>query len=319
MSNNDNITFGKDNNKVRNCFLELFSKLFEQNNCDYEKTLTKIVDILGNPTLGFQKQRIIIMSYLLAKSLELNHFRKQMGVFKKDSRDESYDFVTKLENRNGLIGVNSDNFKVLINDTLYSILSTNKLYKQDAIKSSLDGSFNKSLYKISPVLLLEHMNTLLEEVSGKELLLEAVDEAVTISFDKRLFASDMHPSSLSKIDFMKKIRFPSAFHQEVLQEFNKRLEIEEHEDEKKVLMCEMLYTILKKREQAAKLSFTEYNLLNELKKVDKTETGLSNFYNIHGTEIINFFMMNINAFDQFKKEGILEDQPEFSKAKRKKS
>lgn len=311
MDKIDKITL-KNGNVLTMCVLELFKTLYEKNNKDYDKTITKMGQILCNPFSRFTDQKHKIILYVIAKATELNHYRKKLGIID----DESQDLVRILEESNGSSIITSENFKNSINDALYYLLATNTLFQQDAINHTIENGFNKKLYKVSPVILLEHLATLLEEPSGKELLLESIEEAITIAYEKRIFASKEHPTPKSKHYFLENVRYPSAFHLEVVGQFHTRADIGIEEDEKKVLMCEMAYTFLSKKE-ASGMSYTHYNLFNKLRSCGKTKIELSRFYDEHNVEIMNCFVGNANSFDILKKDGILEDQEEFKSAKAK--
>lgn len=303
----DKITI-KNGNLLKQCVLDLFETLYQKNNNNYALTLTKMSEILCSPNDTFLQMRHKIIMYILAKAIEINHYRRSI-----DITNNSTLIVKALEqSSNGTI--TPANLRVCLNDALYYLTSTNRLFQQDAINNTIANGFNKKLYQVSPALLFEHMATLMEEPSEKELLLESVEEAMTIVYEKRMSQKNEHPTPKSKIEFMKSIRYPSAFHLEVVGNFQKRVDINTGEDDKKVLMCEMVYAMLSKKE-ATGMSFSYYNLFNKLRNCEKTKSELSRFYDEHNVEIIHCFTGSEDSFEKLKKDGILEEQKEFENAK----
>ncbi|MBR3211440.1 MAG: hypothetical protein IKF71_05850 [Bacilli bacterium] len=309
----DKITIGnEDSNIPRRLFMSLFNSFYQKCNKNYEATIYKMTDTFCTTSRKNMEEKNAVMMYILSKYAELNHYRDSLGTLDNDD-DDSLWMIEQLKKEEP-IQITPTILEEMINDTLYYLFSTNKLFQQNAINCAIKDGLHKKLYHICPTLLLEHMNTLMEDFSEKELLLESIQEAITITYDKR---TNKHPKPKDKIDFLKKIRFPSTFHQNVLAQYNSQLGITEEENDRKVLISEMIFSVLNKKEKASNLSFGEYRLLHSLKQYPKTKEGLSQFYNDHGIEIMNYFITNMDHFETLKKEGILEDQPEFFDAKQK--
>lgn len=319
----DNVVYLSD--RVQNCFMELFSTFYKENN-DF---LESAIEISGYLLSSNDKYCDILKKYdgvnkallkqmIFSNFLEITYYRRKQGIKLDDIRLNILNLV-EMEDLDddsfmSLFYCDIHQFSIMVNDVLLYFSHPSPIYSFNVVKCISEEGFDKKLYSIYPLAVNEHMLTMEDSYSQKEFLLYTLIEIMINTMESLNFVIGEYPVPNPAYfqDIFNKLKEYDGsnpglinLHKLILEQFNSRVVINKGNDYNKILLLEMLCSLVHTKHRCCILeSEIEKQIMDKIHKVNFSLKDLSNLYDDNGEQIISSL---INNWDMFPNEVILSD------------
>ena len=330
------INFKFLSDQVQNCLNELFNETYKKDQsyidavseiCAYLIGDNDKYDYILNKYNNVDKE--LLNKMVLSNFLEITYYRRKNAVpIDKDRLSilNTVESITssKSEGLMDLMYLDSKQFSLMLNDVLLYFWHLSPIYSYNIVQCITKDGFAKKLYSIYPLAMNEHMLTLDDSFSPKQLLLYTFYETLITATEKIEFSNGEFPvpdagytQRLANILKKHNGRNPKLLnvHKEIFNDFTFRTHINENNDNK-VLMIELIIsTIRAKQGYCFPLEQEEKCLIDLFDKSDKSSASMAKLYDNNQQVIVSSL---INNWNYFSDEELLRDLPKLKDTKQKK-
>jgi len=311
----DNITYLSD--KIQNCLNDLFSTTYNENN-DFLESLVQVSSYLISDSDKYDEilnkydgvSKSLLNQMILSNFSEITYYRRKNGIQLDDTRLNILNSVEKADsNNNGVLSLlycDIHEFTIMLNDVLLYFWHPSPMYSYNIVKSMNEDGFARNLYPLYPLAVNEHMLTMDDSYTDKEILLYTLIETMITTTERLIFSNGSypvpHPGYLQ--DIANKLKEHNGnnktlpnLHKEIIEEFNSRIGISKGNDYNKVLLLEILLsTIQTKHRCCIPESKDEKQISKEIHKTNISLENLSKLYDSHEEQIISSLISDWNMF-----------------------
>lgn len=330
------INFKFLSDQVQNCLDELFNETYKKGQ-SYVDAVSEITiyltgendkyDYILNKYNNVDKE--LLNRMILSNFLEITYYRRKNAIPVDKERLSILNTIesitsSKSEGLMDLMYLDSKKFFLMLNDVLLYFWHLSPIYSYNVVQCIIKDGFAKKLYSIYPLAMNEHMLTLDDSFSAKQLLLFTFYETLINATEKIEFSNGKFPvpdaSYTQRLaNILKKYNGKNPkllnIHKEIFDDFTFRTHMNENKDNK-VLMIELIIsTIRTKQSYGIPLEQEEKYLINSFAKSDKSAASMIELYNNNQQAIISSLINNWNCFSDDK---LLEDLPELKDTIQKK-
>lgn len=318
--------------QVQNCLNELFNEAYKKSQ-NYIEAISKIsIYLVGdNNTYDYvlkkysNVNRELLNRMVLSNFLEITYYRRKNDIPVDKKRLSILECAVSSYNDSlmDLIYFDAKQFFLMLNDVLLYFWHLSPIYSFNVVQSMIKDGFAKKLYDIYSLAMSEHMLTLDDSYSPKELLLYTFYETLINETEKIEFSNGGFPIpdagyTQRLANILKKYNGNnpelSNIHKIILDVFTFRTHIDKNDDDKLLMVEIIISTIRAKQTVRFPLEPEEKALIASFDTSDKSAESISRFYDTNQQVIISSLLNNWNYFSN---EEILGDLPELDDTKRK--
>lgn len=310
-----NITYLSDS--IQNCLNDLFSTSYKKTD-DFLKSLVEISGYLLSESNKYDNvlnkydgvNKSLLNQMILSNFSEINYYRRKNGIQLDAVRLNILNLVEKADINNdslmSLLYCDIHQFTTMINDVLLYFWHPSPMYSYNIVKSISEDGFAKKLYSIYPLALNEHMLTMDDSYNEKEFLLYTLIEIMITEIERLTFSSGNYTipnagylqeiaNTLKKYNGNNK-NIPNL-HKQILEEFNSKVGMTQGNNYNKILLLEMLLSIVQTKHRCCiSESIEEKQIVEMVHKTNLSLESLSDLYDNKECQIISLLINNWNMF-----------------------
>lgn len=330
------INFQFLSDQVQNCLNELFNETYKKGQSYIDAVSEISVYLIG----GNDKYDYILNKYnnvdkellnqmVLSNFLEITYYRRKNDIPVDKERLSILNNIesitsSKSEGLMDLMYLDSKQFFLMLNDVLLYFWHLSPIYSYNIVQCIIKDGFAKKLYSIYPLAMNEHMLTLDDSFSAKQLLLYTFYEALINATEKIEFSNGEFPVpdagyTQRLANILKKYNGKNPkllnVHKEIFDNFTNRTSLAENGENKTLMIEIIISTIRAKQRYGFPLEQEEKCLIDLFGKSDKSAASITELYDNNQQVIVSSL---INNWNYFSDEELLGDLPELKDTKQKK-
>lgn len=330
------INFQFLSDQVQNCLNELFNETYKKGQSYIDAVSEISVYLIG----GNDKYDYILNKYnnvdkellnqmVLSNFLEITYYRRKNDIPVDKERLSILNNIesitsSKSEGLMDLMYLDSKQFFLMLNDVLLYFWHLSPIYSYNIVQCIIKDGFAKKLYSIYPLAMNEHMLTLDDSFSAKQLLLYTFYEALINATEKIEFSNGEFPVpdagyTQRLANILKKYNGKNPkllnVHKEIFDNFTNKTSLAENGENKTLMIEIIISTIRAKQRYGFPLEQEEKCLIDLFGKSDKSAASITELYDNNQQVIVSSL---INNWNYFSDEELLGDLPELKDTKQKK-
>jgi len=330
------INFQFLSDQVQNCLNELFNETYKKDQSYIDAVSEISVYLIG----GNDKYDYILNKYnnvdkellnqmVFSNFLEITYYRRKNDIPVDKERLSILNNVesitsSKSEGLMDLMYLDSKQFFLMLNDVLLYFWHLSPIYSYNIVQCIIKDGFAKKLYSIYPLAMSEHMLTLDDSFSAKQLLLYTFYETLINATERIEFSNGEFPvpdagytqrlANILKIYNGKNPKLLNI-HKEIFDDFTNRTNLNKKDENKTLIIEIIISTIRAKQRYGFPLEQEEKCLIDLFDKSDKSAASITELYDNNQQVIVSSL---INNWNYFSAEELLGDLPELKDTKQKK-
>ena len=330
------INFQFLSDQVQNCLNELFNETYKKGQ-SYIDAISEISAYLigGNDKYDYVLNKYnnvdkeLLNKMVLSNFLEITYYRRKNDIPVDKERLSILNTVenitsSKSEELMDLMYLDRKQFFLMLNDVLLYFWHLSPIYSYNIVKCIIKDGFAKKLYSIYPLAMNEHMLTLDDSFSAKQLLLYTFYETLINATEKIEFSNGEFPVpdagyTQRLANILKKYNGKNPkllnVHKEIFDNFTNRTSLNEKDENKTIMIEIIISTIRAKQRYGFPLEQEEKCLIDLFDKSDKSAASIAELYDNNQQVIVSSL---INNWNYFSDEELLGDLPELKDTKQKK-
>lgn len=330
------INFQFLSDQVQNCLNELFNETYKKDQ-SYIDAISEISAYLigGNDKYDYVLNKYnnvdkeLLNKMVLSNFLEITYYRRKNDIPVDKERLSILNTVenitsSKSEELMDLMYLDRKQFFLMLNDVLLYFWHLSPIYSYNIVKCIIKDGFAKKLYSIYPLAMNEHMLTLDDSFSAKQLLLYTFYETLINATEKIEFSNGEFPVpdagyTQRLANILKKYNGKNPkllnVHKEIFDNFTNRTSLNEKDENKTIMIEIIISTIRAKQRYGFPLEQEEKCLIDLFDKSDKSAASIAELYDNNQQVIVSSL---INNWNYFSDEELLGDLPELKDTKQKK-
>lgn len=330
------INFQFLSDQVQNCLNELFNETYKKDQSYIDAVSEISVYLIGendkydyilNKYNNVNKE--LLNQMVFSNFLEITYYRRKNDIPVDKERLSILNNVesitsSKSEGLMDLMYLDSKQFFLMLNDVLLYFWHLSPIYSYNIVQCIIKDGFAKKLYSIYPLAMNEHMLTLDDSFSAKQLLLYTFYETLINATERIEFSNGGFPvpdagytqrlANILKIYNGKNPKLLNI-HKEIFDDFTNRTNLNKKDENKTLIIEIIISTIRAKQRYGFPLEQEEKCLIDLFDKSDKSAASITELYDNNQQVIVSSL---INNWNYFSDEELLGDLPELKDTKQKK-